>query len=220
MPTRLLARAGSVGRLGALCGPSVEGFSRGITPATGPAAPVQLLALAAVERVSAGRCAPSSRGPTNVRKCGLARPRSWTTLPPPRSEPCMSSTGVLSHRTGAMSESKKTTAHVSDSNPSVSQIPRARPPGKRRRSSQLFLGRLQLDLIHPHPEPDPEEQRRGLEFQRGSRPLRDEVYASNELDRKSRSGDQGCSPSARSGSRSARLRRLGLSPYTYATRWL
>ncbi|HKQ59025.1 MAG TPA: acyl-CoA dehydrogenase family protein [Candidatus Eisenbacteria bacterium] len=29
---------------------------------------------------------------------------------------------------------------------------------------ELFLGRLELDLIHPHPEPDPEDQRRGQEF--------------------------------------------------------
>ncbi len=29
---------------------------------------------------------------------------------------------------------------------------------------ELFLGRLQLDLIHPHPEPDPVEARRGQEF--------------------------------------------------------
>ncbi len=29
---------------------------------------------------------------------------------------------------------------------------------------ELFLGRLELDLIHPHPEPDPEEQRRAADF--------------------------------------------------------
>jgi len=41
---------------------------------------------------------------------------------------------------------------------------------------ELFLGRLDLGLIHPHPQPDPDEQRRGREFlDRLETFLRDEV---------------------------------------------
>ncbi|TMQ71795.1 MAG: acyl-CoA dehydrogenase [Candidatus Eisenbacteria bacterium] len=41
---------------------------------------------------------------------------------------------------------------------------------------ELFLGSLQIGLIHPHPEPDPEEQRRGAEFMaRLERFLREQV---------------------------------------------
>src|SRR2546428_6155419 len=41
---------------------------------------------------------------------------------------------------------------------------------------ELFLGRLDLALLHPHPEPDPEEQQRGRVFlDRLERFLRDEV---------------------------------------------
>jgi alkylation response protein AidB-like acyl-CoA dehydrogenase len=41
---------------------------------------------------------------------------------------------------------------------------------------ELFLGTLDLGLIHPHPEPDPEEQRRAREFlDRLERFLREEV---------------------------------------------
>jgi len=43
---------------------------------------------------------------------------------------------------------------------------------------ELFLGRLDLGLVHPHPEPDPEEARRGAEFlARLEAFLRDEVDA-------------------------------------------
>src|SRR5439155_13369078 len=41
---------------------------------------------------------------------------------------------------------------------------------------ELFLGRLELGLLHPHPEPDPEEQRRARSFTDAlERFLRDEV---------------------------------------------
>ena len=41
---------------------------------------------------------------------------------------------------------------------------------------ELFLGRLELGLIHPHPEPEPEEQGRGREFMdRLDRFLREQV---------------------------------------------
>src|SRR2546422_672538 len=41
---------------------------------------------------------------------------------------------------------------------------------------ELFLGRVDLRLLHPHPEPDPEEQQRGRAFlDRLERFLRDEV---------------------------------------------
>jgi len=41
---------------------------------------------------------------------------------------------------------------------------------------ELFLGRLDLDLIHPHPEPDAEEQKRAkVSSTRFERFLREEV---------------------------------------------
>src|SRR5262249_15589948 len=43
---------------------------------------------------------------------------------------------------------------------------------------ELFLGRLDLDLIHPHPQPDPEERTRARAFlQRFERFLGEEVDA-------------------------------------------
>ena len=43
---------------------------------------------------------------------------------------------------------------------------------------ELFLGRLDLDLIHPHPEPDPEDEKRARPFLDAlERFLREEVDA-------------------------------------------
>ncbi len=60
----------------------------------------------------------------------------------------------------------KTTGHVSESEArAVAEASRETSWEAPSFVRELFLGRLQLDLIHPHPQPDPEEQKRAAAFQ-------------------------------------------------------
>ena len=84
---------------------------------------------------------------------------------------------------------------------------------------ELFLGRLDLRLIHPHPEPDPEEQRRGAEFlARLEAFLRDEVD-SELIEREARIPDEYLQRLRELGAFGIKIPPayggLGLSQYTY-----
>ena len=84
---------------------------------------------------------------------------------------------------------------------------------------ELFLGTLDLGLIHPHPEPDPEEQRRGAEFmEKLERFLRDEVDA-EQIEQDARLSPRVIDGLRRLGAFGIKIPReyggLGLSQYTY-----
>src|SRR5881397_1490621 len=84
---------------------------------------------------------------------------------------------------------------------------------------ELFLGTLDLDLIHPHPEPDAEEQRRGAEFiARLERFLRDEVDG-EQIEQDARIPEPVIEGLRKLGAFGVKIPReyggLGLSQYTY-----
>jgi alkylation response protein AidB-like acyl-CoA dehydrogenase len=84
---------------------------------------------------------------------------------------------------------------------------------------ELFLGRLDLSLIHPFPEPDPEEQVRGREFlERFERFLREEVDAER-IEHDARIPPETIEGLKRLGAFGIKIPRdyggLGLSQYTY-----
>jgi alkylation response protein AidB-like acyl-CoA dehydrogenase len=84
---------------------------------------------------------------------------------------------------------------------------------------ELFLGRLELDLVHPHPEPDPEEQRRGAEFMaKLERFLREQVDG-EQIERDARLPPEVIQGLRELGAFGIKIPReyggLGLSQYTY-----
>jgi len=84
---------------------------------------------------------------------------------------------------------------------------------------ELFLGTLDLRLIHPHPEPDAEEQRRGAEFiAKLERFLRDEVDG-EQIEQDARIPDPVIEGLRRLGAFGIKIPHqyggLGLSQYTY-----
>ncbi|MBI5708735.1 MAG: acyl-CoA dehydrogenase family protein [Candidatus Eisenbacteria bacterium] len=84
---------------------------------------------------------------------------------------------------------------------------------------ELFLGSLELGLIHPHPEPDPEEQRRAREFlERLERFLRAEVDG-EQIERDARVPQRVIEGLKAMGAFGIKIPReyggLGLSQYTY-----
>jgi alkylation response protein AidB-like acyl-CoA dehydrogenase len=119
-----------------------------------------------------------------------------------------------------MSESKQTTAHVSELEArAVAEASRETTWEAPSFVRELFLGRLKLDLIHPHPEPDPEEQKRGREFQaRIEVFLRDEVDA-EVIERDAKIPEQVIQGLRNLGAFGIKIPReyggLGLSQYTY-----
>jgi len=84
---------------------------------------------------------------------------------------------------------------------------------------ELFLGRLQLDLIHPQPQPDPDEQRRGKEFTaRLERFLEEEVDA-EQIEHEAKIPERVIQRLRELGAFGIKIPReyggLGLSQYTY-----
>jgi alkylation response protein AidB-like acyl-CoA dehydrogenase len=84
---------------------------------------------------------------------------------------------------------------------------------------ELFLGRLELDLIHPHPEPDPEEQGRGRDFMdKLTRFLREQVDG-EQIERDARIPPEVIQGLRDLGAFGIKIPReyggLGLSQYTY-----
>ena len=84
---------------------------------------------------------------------------------------------------------------------------------------ELFLGKLDLALIHPHPEPDPEEQRLAAPFMEAlERFVRDEVDG-EQIERDARVPAQVIEGLRRLGAFGIKIPReyggLGLSQYTY-----
>ena len=84
---------------------------------------------------------------------------------------------------------------------------------------ELFLGKLQLELIHPYPAPDPEEQRIAAEFLgRLERFLRDEVDP-EEIERDARIPERVIEGMRKLGAFGIKIPPeycgLGLSQYTY-----
>jgi alkylation response protein AidB-like acyl-CoA dehydrogenase len=74
--------------------------------------------------------------------------------------------------------SARTTAHVSELEArAVAEASRETSWTQPSFVRELFLGSLQLDLIHPHPEPDPEERKRAAEFEAKLDAFLDEVDA-------------------------------------------
>jgi len=119
-----------------------------------------------------------------------------------------------------MSEPSKASSHVSELEArAVAEASRETTWEAPSFVRELFLGRLQLDLIHPYPEPDPEEQRRAADFvARIERFVTDEVDAER-IEREGRIPQETIQRLRELGAFGIKIPReyggLGFSQYTY-----
>ncbi|HTK32616.1 MAG TPA: acyl-CoA dehydrogenase family protein [Candidatus Saccharimonadaceae bacterium] len=119
-----------------------------------------------------------------------------------------------------MSEPSKASSHVSELEArAVAEASRETTWEAPSFVRELFLGRLQLDLIHPYPEPDPEEQRRAADFvARIERFVTDEVDAER-IEREARIPQETIQRLRELGAFGIKIPReyggLGFSQYTY-----